>query len=321
MIYSKIFLPARPHPDTILAIFLLKHFGKERYPGIESALIEIRQILPPNETSESLEKKGMLALDLGNGRLDHHGKEKTLSQLISEDLQISEEPCLQKILKYGERDDKFGLGTISTDPLDKAFGLSGLISALNKALPENQERIIEMVSPFLVAHILEEKKKIKELPEELQLRIKEGRAEIFELKQDKKKLKIVALESDNLSMPGWLRSQEGEKADVVCQRRSSGYVNILTKQMKKIDLRWLAAYLRNEEAKTRGIKLKYLTSDLMRPEKLFNIPEWYYDRATNSILNGGTNPRGVKPTAVPFERIKEILKESLEQKPPKRNFH
>lgn len=320
MIFQKIILPVRPHPDTILGIFLLKNFGKEKYPGIENAKVEIRQELPLNETALSLEKKGVLVLDLGGGKFDHHHQGKTLSQLVVEDLGISEDPSLQKILKYGERDDKFGLGTISVDPLDKAFGLSGLIASLNKALPENQEKIVELVSPFFVAHILEEKKKNKELPEELKTGIENGKVEIFELKQDKKKLKVVALESDNLSMAGWLRSQEGEKADVVCQKTTLGYVNILTKQMKKIDLRWLAAYLRNEEAKVRGIKLKCLTFDFMRPGKLFGIPEWYYDRATNSILNGGTNPKGVEPTAIPFQRIKEILKEALEQKPPERNY-
>jgi len=51
-------------------------------------------------------------------------------------LGVSDDKALSKILIYGERDDKFGLGTISTDPIDKAFGLSGLTVALNKALPK-----------------------------------------------------------------------------------------------------------------------------------------------------------------------------------------
>jgi len=318
MIYQRIILPTRPHPDTILGIFLLKSFGKEKYPGIEKATIEILQELPQGETSGSLEKKGILVLDLGGGKFDHHQKGKTLSQLIADDLEITNDPSLQKFLIYGERDDKYGLGTISSDPIDKAFGLSGLINSLNKALSENPEKIIEIISPLLIAHILEEKKRTEELPKEFEEKLKEGKAEVFEVKQNKKKLNIVILESDNLSMAGWLRSAEGRKADVLCQKVSSGYVNILTRPLKKVDLRWLAAYIRNEEAKLRGRKLKCLTFDLMKPGKIPEVPEWYYDRATNSVLNGGPNPKGILPTAISFERIKEILKESLFQKTPER---
>jgi len=320
MIYQRIILPTRPHPDTILGIFLLKSFGKEKYPGIENSAIEILQELPREETSGSLEKKGILVLDLGGGKFDHHQKGKTLSQLIADDLEIANDPSLQKFLIYGERDDKYGLGTISSDPIDKAFGLSGLINSLNKALSENPDKIIEIISPLLIAHILEEKKRTEELPKEFEEKLKEGKAEVFEVKQGKKKLNVVIIESDNLSMAGWLRSAEGKKADVLCQKLSSGYVNILTRPLKKVDLRWLAAYIRNEEAKLRGRKLKCLTIDLMKPGKIFDVPEWYYDRATNSILNGGTNPRGIEPTAITFTKVKEIIKEALSQKPPERNF-
>ena len=320
MIFERIILPTRPQPDTIIGIFLLKSFGKEKYPGIEKAGVEIWQELPKGETANSLEKKGVLALDLGNGKFDHHQTTigKTLSLLIAEDLEISDDSSLQKLLTYGERDDKFGLGTISADSIDKAFGLSGLIASLNKALAKNPEKVIEMILPLITAHCLEEKKRTEELPREFEEKIKEGKAEVFETKQNKKKLKIIVLESDNLSMAGWLRASEGKRADVICQKVNSGYVNILTKPLKRVDLRWLAAYLRNEEAELRGRKLKYLTFDLMKPGKIFEIPEWYYDRATNSVLNGGTNPKGIEPTAIPFERIKEILKEALSQKTPER---
>lgn len=316
MNYKKIILPTRPHPDTILGIFLLKNFGKEKYPGIEGAGLEIWQELPKNETSVSLEEKGILVLDLGGERFDHHQRGKTLSQLVAEDLGISEDPALQKLLIYGERDDKFGLGTISSDSLDRAFGLSGLIASLNKAIPENPEKVIDAIAPLITAHYLEEKKKTEELPKELKDKLEAKKAEIFEVKQGDKKLKIIILESDNLSMAGWLRSSESERADVVCQKVSSGYVNILTRPLKRVDLRWLAAYLRNEETKLRGRQLKYSAFDLMKPGKIYEIPEWYYDRATNSMLNGGTNPKGIEPTAIALEEIKEIIKKALSQKTP-----
>lgn len=313
--YQKIIIPTRPHPDVIVGIFLLTKFGAKKYPGIKDASIDIWQELPAGDTNLSLEKKGVLLLDLGEGKFDHHKKGKNLSQLIAEDLGILAEPSIAKILAYAQRDDKYGLGTISTDSLDKAFGLSGLVASLNKT-EEDPEKIVKIVLPLLEAHYLEEKRRTEELPQEFEKKLKEGKAEVFEVKQGKKNLKVVVLESDNLSMAGWLKSSGGIKADVVCQKKSSGFTNILTKPLKMIDLRWLAAYLRKAEAELRDRKLTYSTFDLMKPGKIPEIPEWYYDRATNSVLNGGASPKGILPTAISLETIIEILKEALGQESP-----
>jgi len=309
MQYQKIIIPSSLHPDTILGIFLLKKFGGGKYTGIETAELEIRQALPENETGASLKEKGVICLDLGGGEFDHHGKEKILSELVAADLGILQDSGLAKLLEYAKRDDKYGMGTISEDRIDRAFGLSGLISSLNKTLGHN-EKVVTVLFPLLEAHYLEEKKRTSELPLEFESYLQQGKAEIFYVKQNKKKLKVVAIESDNASMPGWLRSSVGQKADVVCQRKSAGYTNILTKQFKRVDLRWLAAHVRREEQKLRG-KVPYLLNDLLKPGSILEIPQWYYDTATNSLLNGGTNPGGIEATIIPFEKIKEILKEAL----------
>ncbi|HEX8591364.1 MAG TPA: hypothetical protein VF696_01260, partial [Candidatus Paceibacterota bacterium] len=69
---EQIVLPTRPQPDTIVAILLLQEYGKERFPGIETARTVIQNALPPEETFESLLTKGMLPLDVGGGPFDHH---------------------------------------------------------------------------------------------------------------------------------------------------------------------------------------------------------------------------------------------------------
>ena len=318
MPYQKIIIPTILQPDTILAIFLLKKFGKEKYPGIEKAVIEIRSELPQGETEDSLKKKGYLLIDIGGGEFDHHFKKKTAAQLAAEDLNLVEDPALTKLLTFAERADKYGLGTISTDQIDKAFGLAGLISSLNKTLPDNPQKVFDLISPLIHAHYLEERKRHKELPEEFEYKLKEKKAEIFFVKQKGKKLKVVAIESDNPSIVGWLRSSIGERADVVLQRASSGHTNIITRPLKRVDLRFVAAFLRQEEinVQNRGIELPPL--ELIKPGKLAEIPEWYYDLATNSILNGGINPKGTPPTSIPFERTKEILKEGLIEIPFKK---
>lgn len=313
--YQKIIIPTRPHPDVIVGIFLLIKFGETKYPGIKDASIDILQELPAGDTNLSLEEKGVLLLDIGNGKFDHHNKGKNLSQLIAEDLEILADPSVAKILAYAERDDKYGLGTVSADSLDKAFGLSGLVASLNKTETDH-EKIVKIVLPLLEAHHAEEKRRTQELPQEFAKKFEDGKAETFDVKQSGKTLKVVVLESDNLSMAGWLKSSGGIKADVVCQKNNAGFTNILTKPLKAVDLRWTAAYLRKAEAELRDRKLTCSTFDLMKPGKMEEIPEWYYDRATNSVLNGGATPRGILPTAIPLETIKDILKESLAQDLP-----
>jgi 2'-5' RNA ligase len=75
----------------------------------------------------------------------------------------------------------------------------------------------------------------------------------------------------------------------------------------------VVAFLRQEEINVQNREIKLPPLELIKPGRIPEIPEWYYDLATNSILNGGINPKGTPPTSIPFERIKEILKEGLSE--------
>ena len=159
--FTKIILPTRTQPDTLVAIFILKTYGREKFPGIDKAKIEVWQEMPTGENEESLLAKGVLLLDFGGGKLDHHGKEikTTASNLVVELLGIQNEASLTKLLEYAKRDDFFGKGTLSTDPIDRALGLSGLVGALNKCLPNNPEQVPDYIIPLLWAHHQEELKR------------------------------------------------------------------------------------------------------------------------------------------------------------------
>jgi len=313
MEYKKIILPTRPHTDTLVGIFLLKEFGNKKYPGIDKAEIEVWNNLPKEESPESLLEKGCFLIDIGEGKFDHHFKGKTVSQLIAEDLDINDNPCLKKLLTYAERDDKYGLGTISSDTIDKAFGLSGIITNFNKSFPQDGQKVADLVMPIIKAHYLEEKKRIEDLPKEFEEKLKKGKVEIFEVRQQKKKLKVVAIESDNPSILGWLRSSIGQKADVVIQKMPSGHVNILTRPLKRVDLRLTAILIRKEEITVNDRKVNLSPSDLASLGRVPGIPEWYYDKSTNSIQNGGINPKGTPSTAISFEAIQMLVKDGLSQ--------
>lgn len=315
MLYHAIVLPTRSQPDTIVAIFILKKFGEENFPGVKDAKIDFWQVVPPGESEQSLDKKGVILFDLGGGRFDHHNKpvKTTASDLIAQYLGVVEDPSLVKLLEYAKRDDFFGKGTISNDPIDRAFGLSALIAALNKSLVKNPGRVIEIILPLLVAHHNEEVRRTKELPEEFNAKVQSGEVETFETKQRDKKLKVVIINSESGSMAGFLRSQSGGKFDIVTQWLSSGHVNILTRPTKRVDLRSLVALLRTQEAALAGKDLKLTERALAQTGRIKEIPEWYYDPATNSIQNGGLNPKEISPTKIPRSEFKKILELGLSE--------
>lgn len=310
--YQKIVLPTRTQPDTLVAIFILKKFGEEKFPGIKGAEVDFWQMVPGGEDEYSLDKNGILLMDLGGGRFDHHGKQKTTaSDLISQYLGVAEDPALAKLLEYARRDDFFGKGTVSPDPLDRAFGLSALIANLNKSLVKNPGRVVEIILPLLIAHYNEEHRRAVLLPQEFAEKVAAGEVDTFEVKQKDKKLKVVMLASESASLAGFLRSQNGGRFDVVAQWLPSGHLNILTRPVKRIDLRPLATLIRMEEATKAGSELEVDEALLSKPGRLKQVPNWYFDPATNSLQNGGLNPKEVSPTKISRPDFKKIMEIGL----------
>jgi len=313
---TKIILPTRIQPDTLIAIFLLKTLGGYLFTNIDKSEIACWSLMPEGETPDTLRQKGVLLLDLGGGAFDHHGKTPptTSSDLIAEYLGMKELPALSKLLEYARRDDLYGKGTISNDPLDRAFGLSGLMAALNKNYKDTPGKIVDILLPLIEAHYQEEHRRTEELPREFKEKEAGGAVIMFQVNQKNKSLKVVMIESSNPSMPGYLRSQGGGAYDVVAQTLPSGHTNILTRPVKKVDLRSLVAMIRNSEFLL--LKKPY-DSDmhkLAQSGRLEELPQWYYDPATNSLLNGGVNPQHVEATKIQKAQLHKILELGLSEK-------
>jgi hypothetical protein len=314
--YKSIALPTRPQPDTIVAIFILQHYGSKFFPAIEKADYIFIPRLEAGETEETMRKKGIMLFDIGGGDFDHHNKpiQTSASALIAEYLGEKNNPALAKLLQYAERDDFYGKGIISNDPLDRAFGLSGLIGSLNKKYVNEPETVIKIVLPLLDAFLLEEEKRAFEMPKEVEEKISSGKAQILNIYQRNKHLKCIYIQTDNVSMAGYLRSKGGGGYDVVILRLNTGHINILTRPLQKVDLRSLAVLIRLQEAEAQGKKVEGDPATLSIPGSLKEVPEWFYDPATNSLLNGGPNPQNVKATSIdPFELTK-LLELGLSEK-------
>jgi len=303
-----ILLPTRPQPDTIVAIFLLKTFGATCFPGIEHASVEVNPTAPA-ESFEDLTAKHILPIDVGGGPLDHHGTDRCASELVADLLQISHDPALAKMLAYAKRDDAFGKGTVSADPLDRAFGLSGLIASLNKQHPGEAQKIIEIVLPLLAAHYDASHKHLIELPAAIEEKKHTGEYTEARVTQGDKRLKVAFVVSDEPGMVTYLRSFQGPRADVVVQRSQLGNrICIVTRQERKVDLSAVAALIRMKEAEVRGIKLPEDSAYWSRDGKTTELPMWYVDPATNSILNVGAL---ADDTLIPWDEIQRLVSKGL----------
>lgn len=305
-------LPTRPQIDTLIAVAILKRYGNKKYESIEKAKVSIEHT---SSAQSQLLESGVLPLDQGGTALDHHSrKDICLTELVIQHLDIQQNKELQKLIEFARRDDLEGKGIISQDSLDRAFGLPGLLANLNKTYSENPEYIFDLILPILNAHIDEEMRRTYEMPNEIREKKERGELEVFDVMQRGQKLTCIIIQSDTVSMPGFLRSTIGGLYDVVTQISSTGHIAILTRPKKQVKLGALALLIRLEEAVAQNKEFDTTPQKLEQPGTIPEIPEWYYDTATNSLLNGTASNKNVPASQIPNTKMREILTLGLSEK-------
>jgi hypothetical protein len=300
-----IYLPSRPQVDTVLAVFLLRKFGEAAFPGVGEADVQMH-------SQQTVAGEGALMLDCGGGEFDHHNAQPpvTASALVARALGVEGRGAIKKILDLAYRDDVHGKGIMSTDAIDRAFGLPGLISSAARSYPSDPRKIIEIFMPVLEAHYIEEEKRAEGMPREMERLAKEGKVETFDVRQRGQSLRVIVLECDDPSMSGYLRSQNGGRHDVVAQWRTSGHLNITTRTVQhrpRVDLAPLAAALRKGEIMLSGGTIEADDEMLMKPGRIPGLENWYYDTATNSILNGGAHYAETPATKIPRAKLRGLI--------------
>lgn len=310
-----IVLPTRPQIDTTCAVFILRVYREDAFPGIGNAKVLVQGQIDSSKSFEEHLSDGVLILDNGFYIYDHHGKDNVcLTDLVIQNLGLSENRELTKLREFCRRDDFFGKGIISKDPLDRAFGLPGLLVNINKKYPNDPNKVFEIMHELYDAHVKEELRREYEIPEEISRRTEDGSLITFECSQKGTKLKCCIISSDNLSIPGYLRSVGGGAYDIVAQIRSTGYIAIMTKQNKAISLKGLALVVRLEELTARNLNLNLSIEKLTSTGALDDVPNWYLDPATNSLLNGSSSATNIEATKIDTSKIKEILSLGLSEK-------
>ena len=253
---------------------------------------------------------------MGNGKFDHHrlgpeNKKISTAHMVAKYLEIEDRQDLQKLLEFARRDDLEGKGTMSNDTIDRTFGLSGLLTTLNKSLGNDPQKILNVILTLLTAHIIEENKRFEQMPKEYDELKSQNKLKEFKALQLGKQLKIVYVESDSPGLAGYLRSR-AIGADLVIQKASTGHTNFVSKQQTGLQLKKLARLVKLLEAEKNNIILPVdKLEELEMPGRTDKLPHWFYDSRANTLQNGGLNPQTIPATKLTYEEIEHLVKDGL----------
>ena len=142
-----------PDLDAILSILLLRRFGKTQFPGVQTAEIAFCAAgkLPQDKTAEELEKEGILAVDVGGGRLDAHPVgnqvnetkwERCASDLTAEAVHVINHPAWQALIEYTRQQDTTGQSIRSKDYIHHLATLPTILNGFQLLYSYDSNRLL-----------------------------------------------------------------------------------------------------------------------------------------------------------------------------------
>ena len=305
MVFKRILTHERPHLDEIVAIWLLRKFGEQRYPGIaraEVSFTSIRKLAEAGLKPEDYEAQGTLLLGIGGGRFDEHptmdeGRKAgdCATTLVAREIGVSDDPSLAKILRFVRAADVEG----NASPFDVSY----VVKLLHARYPDDPHRVIEWALVAIEAKYQEQLRFFTVIKPEF-----DAKARVEEVAVGKKRLRIVTVDSDEDGIHKYARSEYGARAAIVIQRRSSGNVAVFGNKQAGVDLREAAKLIRLAEQEAKGIPALADEERLLAEGYAPGAEEWFYHRQGQMLLNGSLTQADVPPTRVSLDRILELVK-------------
>ncbi|MFA6306822.1 MAG: hypothetical protein WCV70_02805 [Patescibacteria group bacterium] len=289
---KKILIPNKPHLDPIAAIYLLRQYGKEKFPGVETAEIifwENSHDPKPEDINKFIAEK-VLSIDIGGGMFDHHQSvaKETATSLVAANLEIEKNPELIALLNYVREDDLEGLHNRYGD-------LAYLIKCFHKQKLSSLKVVelgLRLINYFQTSQIDWHYNVKKEY---------ENKCKIYKIKKNNNKLKIGVVESDNSQLANYGITMDNLSS--VIQKRSTGHVMILTNKHHRLNLKEIVAAIRMRELELSGYTKPIDPAKLQFEGKNSLIPNWFYHRSLNAFLNGSEALNKAEPTKLKLSEI------------------
>jgi len=290
-----------PHIDEIEGIRLLRRFGQNHFPGIEKASVVFWSKGGPElqKTAEEYLTEGILLVGIGGGMFDEHPTLETerkngkcAATLIAEYLGLDDDPALEFILDFVQRDDLNGSGSM--------FELGSLCWKMYNIMPA--EKVILWANLALETIFHEQDKFNREAAKEFM------KARIFTVRDNGNSLKVAVVESDNEVVAKFARSARGGNSALVIQKQSTGNVQIfLNRRFGFVKMEKIAKFIRLAEQKAKGKLISLSEETLKREGSVPGAEEWHFFKKGQMLLNGSVSHPEVPPTKISLEEIMRIV--------------
>ncbi len=325
MMAPKIYLPAkaerwhtavthfRGHIDEIGSWLLLKLFGKDIFPGIDTARL-VQWGGSPQEfgyqTINDMTADGYLPIGIWGGMTDEHPtisrprKKKASSfSLTVELLGLEGEPWLSRIEEAITHEDRKGGGGL--------LHLATIVKKMHAQFPSDPDTVFNFGEEALLAIMMDQMKFFHETAKEFNVLSNDKNSSRSEVVTGHLgyPLHILMLQTDNEQMPSFASWTKGGGADIFIMVRSTGNVAIFCHKGLTVGTGQMTRMLRLEEARIQNIDLGNISvEETMREGEMRGIPEWNHFSEGGMIFNGSLTHPDVPPTQMSPHHIYEIVK-------------
>ncbi len=309
---SRIIVHVKPHLDELVALYLVIRYGDEHFEGLESAEVNFTGdggATVDGRSAEEWLKEGVLHIGTGGGRFDEHPRggsgeiTSCAAALVAEFLGVQKKPELMALLRYVTMTDTGGERAPSAN--EALFGLKTLVDTLHRTGTATEE-VMRITFALVDAVVARQQALFAAAEDDVRA------AEVYPFQHRRQPHTLAVLKSGNRFAAEAARML-GHSA--VVQQQPDGHVQIFVSKAAKLTLWDLAAVLRLEEADRKGLDLaeKYRIIDLKSADSVEEVPEWYYLKAGQMLLNGSDSAPDVPVSQIPLERIVELTVRTLNE--------
>jgi len=323
----------KPHLDEILAIFLLKVFGRKRFPGIEKAKIEfwgMGQKTPDGRKLAEHIAEGTLPIGVAGSPFDEHQKGKSrecAAMLVAKFLGVRNDPRIARLLNYTLKEDR---GSDQAPrhyrdrDRDKAVELAGEIKIYGQSFEDDQ--IVRWAMEYLTAYFQNRKRFYEQTSQAFK-----QFATATDLPGPKGTRRLVAVDLPEPADEEQRKVFEQlhryamakERADVVILRQASGQTQIFFNSRKRNGLNFdevaRAIRLKEQIEKKKAGKLDailtYGWKRLAVEGQVAGAECWHYVKAHwrdrrgrehemgTMLLNGSRTATDIEPTILTLKQV------------------
>lgn len=296
------------HEDEVAAIVLLVLYGQEKYPGIDRAGIQLVGNPRTIDGEKLFREEHKICIGCGGHTYDEHGRKRDsrcAAELVGTDLGVEGDPVLGKVLKkvlawVNHRDT-----TADVRPTE----LSSLIKMWHRIHPDNPQMVLDRALDATLDWV-EDEARFQRVYQSLKLQRKR-----FQIKDSSQLVTYALISEDN---PYGAKAARYKGVDLVINHNPrTGNVQVFTSSAARLDISLAVGLIRQAEALKRGVSLKNWPREQLCTDELIPVlPQWYYLRAGQMLLNGSDQSSpGVEATAVPIEDIEQAIRVGTRSRP------